>query len=79
LRLLLDIPEVGRVTIVRCNGRIVLVGPYLTSFAAHHGFQTACASLPVIELGDDFPTRCAGEAGAGLLEMIEARLNPKSA
>ncbi len=58
---------------------LLLVGPDLTSFAAQHTFQAACASLPVIELGVDFSTRCAGEAGAGLLEMIEARLNPKTA
>jgi hypothetical protein len=29
----------------------------------------------VIELGSEFSTSHAGEAGAGLLEAIEARLN----
>jgi hypothetical protein len=33
----------------------------------------------VIELGGDFSSRDAGEACAGLLEKIEARLNPKIA
>jgi hypothetical protein len=33
----------------------------------------------VIELGSEFSTRDAGEAGAALLEKIEARLNPKTA
>jgi anti-sigma B factor antagonist len=46
---------------------------------AQQAFQSACASLPVIELGSDFSTRDAGEAGAGLLEKIVARLDLKSA
>jgi hypothetical protein len=33
----------------------------------------------VIELGSEFSTSHAGEAGAELLETIEARLNPKTA
>jgi hypothetical protein len=54
-------------------------GPDMTaSPAAQQAFQTACASLPVVELGSDFSTRDAGEACAGLLEKIEARLNPKT-
>jgi hypothetical protein len=32
----------------------------------------------VIELGSEFSTRDAGEAGAALLETIAARLNPKT-
>jgi anti-sigma B factor antagonist len=58
---------------------LVLVGPDVAaSPAARQAFQTACASLPVIELGGEFSTRDAGEAGAALLEKIEARLNPKT-
>jgi anti-sigma B factor antagonist len=58
---------------------LVLVGPEVAaSPAARQAFQTACASLPVIELGSEFSTRDAGEAGAALLETIEARLNPKT-
>jgi len=59
---------------------LLLVGPDLTtSPATWQTFQVACARLPVIELGSDFSTRDAGEAGAALLEKIEARLNPKTA
>jgi anti-sigma B factor antagonist len=58
---------------------LLLAGPDLAaSPATQHAFQAACASLPVIELGSEFSTRDAGEAGAGLLQTIEARLNPKT-
>ncbi len=57
---------------------LLLVGPDVTaSPAAQHSFRAVRASLPVMELGSEFSTRDAGEAGAGLLEKIEARLNPK--
>ena len=59
---------------------LLLVGPDLTtSPATWQTFQVACTRLPVIELGSDFSTRDAGEAGAALLEKIEARLNPRTA
>ncbi len=59
---------------------LLLVGPDMTvSPARPPAFQNACARIPVIELGTEFSTRDAGEAGAGLLETIEARLNPKPA
>ena len=59
---------------------LLLVGPDMTaSPATQQAFQTACASLPAIELGREFSTRDAGEAGTGLLGKIEARLNPKTA
>jgi anti-anti-sigma factor len=59
---------------------LLLVGPGMSASAAtQQTFQSACASLPVIELGSEFSTSHAGEAGAGLLEKIEARLNSKSA
>jgi anti-sigma B factor antagonist len=58
---------------------LLLVGPDLTtSPATWQTFQVACTRLPVIELGSDFSTRDAGEAGAALLEKIEARLNPRT-
>jgi hypothetical protein len=54
---------------------LLLVGPDRTASAASpQSFQDACARLPVIELGSEFSTRDAGEAGAALLETIEARL-----
>ena len=59
---------------------LLLVGPDLaTSPATRQAFEVASARLPMIELGSEFSTRDAGEAGAALLEKIEARLNPKSA
>jgi anti-sigma B factor antagonist len=59
---------------------LLLAGPDMTSSpATQQAFQAACAKLPVIELGSDFSTLDAGEAGAGLLEKIEARLKPKMA
>jgi anti-sigma B factor antagonist len=59
---------------------LLLVGPDMAaSPATQQAFHAACASLPVIELGSEFSTSHAGEAGAGLLERIEARLNPKTA
>ena len=58
---------------------LLLAGPDLaTSQATQEAFQVACKRLPVIELGSEFSTRDAGEAGAALLEEIEARLNPKT-
>ena len=58
---------------------LLLTGPDIAaSTAAQQAFQTACASLPVIELGNDFSTRDAAEACAALLEKIEAHL-PKNA
>ena len=47
--------------------------------AAQQAFQSACAKLNVIELGSEFSTLDAEEAGAGLLEKIEARLKSKTA
>ena len=59
---------------------LLLLGPDMTaSPAKQQAFQSACASLPVIELGSEFSTHEAGEAGAALLEKIEARLQPRTA
>lgn len=57
---------------------LLLVGPdKVASTASPQAFQNACAKIPVVELGSDFSTRCAGEAGSALLEMINQRLNAK--
>jgi len=56
---------------------LVLLGPD-SAAGAHQAFQSACASLPVVELSRDFSTLDAGEAAAGLLQQIESRLNPQS-
>jgi len=58
---------------------LLLIGPdKLASGSLPQSFQDACAKLPVIELGKEFSTTDAGEAGASLLAMIEARLDTKS-
>ena len=57
---------------------LLLVGPdKVASPASPQAFQNACAKIPVLELGSDFSTRHAGEAGADLLSMIDQRLNAK--
>jgi CheY-like chemotaxis protein len=59
---------------------LVLAGSGVTASAGvPQAFQDACASIPMIALGGEFSTRNAGEAGAELLEMIKARLSPKTA
>jgi anti-sigma B factor antagonist len=59
---------------------LLLVGPeIMASPNTQQAFQSACAKLPVIELGSEFSTRDAGEAVAGLLEKIEAQFNQKTA
>jgi anti-anti-sigma factor len=55
---------------------LLLVGPDMTPSADRpQPFVDACAKLAAIELGKEFSTRHAGEAGADLLEMVGARLN----
>ncbi|MGA8493129.1 MAG: anti-sigma factor antagonist [Terriglobales bacterium] len=62
------------------NFDLLLAGPGITASPANQqAFQAACARVPVIELGSDFSTRDAGEAGAGLLEMVQSRLRQKTA
>ena len=57
---------------------LLLVGPdKAASTTSPQAFQNACAKIPVVELGSDFSTRHAGEAGTALLEMIDQRLNAK--
>jgi anti-sigma B factor antagonist len=55
---------------------LLVAGPEM---AGQQAFQSERSSLPMVELGGEFSTSDAGEAGAGLLEKIEGRLNPKSA
>jgi anti-sigma B factor antagonist len=58
---------------------LLLVGPDIAAApATRQAFQSACASLPVIELGSEFSTSDAGEAGAGLLTKIEALIKSKT-
>jgi anti-sigma B factor antagonist len=61
------------------NFDLLLVGPdKVASAASPQSFRDACAKLPVIELGSEFSTSDAGQAGAGLLETIAARLSTAS-
>jgi anti-sigma B factor antagonist len=66
------------------NFDLLLIGPDMTTNSTtasgtHQAFESACARVPVIELGSEFSTLDAGEACAGLLEKIEACLKQKSA
>ena len=57
---------------------LLLVGPdKVVSTASPQAFQNACAKIPVIELGGEFSTRHAGDAGQDLLAMIRSRLNAR--
>ena len=59
---------------------LLLVGhDMIASPTSPPAFRDACARFPVIELGSEFSTTHAGEAGAALLETIAARFNPEKA
>jgi CheY-like chemotaxis protein len=55
---------------------LLLVGPGMASSASPPAFRDACAKVPVIELGSEFSTSHAGEAGAQLLETIATKFHP---
>jgi len=58
----------------------LVTGPEIgASPATRQSFQSACASLPVIELGENFSTDEAGGASAALLAKIENLQRSKSA
>jgi hypothetical protein len=40
-------------------------------------FHAVCATLPVVELGNEFSTLDAGRAASDLLENLQARLHPQ--
>jgi anti-sigma B factor antagonist len=59
---------------------LLLVGPDIGAApATRQAFESACAKLPIIELGSEFSTRDAGEAGAGLLEKIRTVIKSATA
>jgi hypothetical protein len=59
---------------------LLLIGPDVAAApATQQAFQSACCNLPVIDLGSEFSTRDAGEAGAGLLEKIGTVIKSKTA
>jgi anti-anti-sigma factor len=58
---------------------LLLLGADVTaSPATEKSFRDACASVPLIELGNEFSTLEAGEAASALLEKIAAQLQPAS-
>jgi len=55
---------------------LVIVGPNLISSpGTQKAFRDACAQLSVLELGDEFATLDAGQAGSELLKKIQERLH----
>lgn len=55
---------------------LIVVGPdKIASPNLPYGFRDRTEKLPVIELGQEFCSRDAGEAGSELLAMIATRLN----
>ncbi len=59
---------------------LLLLGPDVAAApATRQAFQSASTNLPVIELGSEFSTSDAGEAGAASLGKIEAVIKSKTA
>ena len=55
---------------------LMILGPSMAgSPGTQQSFKAACASLPVVELGNEFSTLHAGEAAAELLEKVRAHLS----
>jgi anti-sigma B factor antagonist len=55
---------------------LTVLGPNLTaSPGTQQAFRTACATVPVVELGNEFSTLDAGQAASELLERIRTRLH----
>lgn len=54
---------------------LVVLGPNLKgSGGTRQAFDQQCSKLPVVELGQEFSTQHAGEAGTDLLRKVQARL-----
>lgn len=55
---------------------LLVLGPSLPgSPGTVQAFHAACATLPVVELGNEFSTLDAGRAASDLLEKLQARLH----
>jgi len=55
---------------------LIILGPNLTaSPGTQQSFRAACATAPVVELGNEFSTLVAGQAASELLEKIRVRLS----
>jgi anti-sigma B factor antagonist len=56
--------------------RLLVLGPSLpASPGTMQAFRAACATLPVVELGDEFSTLDAGQAASDLLKNLQTRLH----
>ena len=57
---------------------LIILGPNLTaSTGTLQNFRTACATVRIVELGNEFSMLDAGHAASDLLEKIRARLSPQ--
>ena len=57
---------------------LLVLGPSLSASAGTmQVFHAACATLQVVELGNEFSTLDAGQAASDLLENLKVRLHPK--
>jgi len=55
---------------------LIILGPNLmASPGTQQKFRAACATAPVVELGNEFSTLDAGQAASELLEKIRVRLS----
>ena len=59
---------------------LIILGPHLTaSTGTQQNFRTACASVQIVELENEFSMLEAGHAASELLEKIRVRLSPRGA
>lgn len=58
--------------------KLLVLGASLTgSPGTMENFRSACSTLPIVELGDDFSRLDAGQAGSALLRNVQACLHPQ--
>jgi len=54
---------------------LLVLGPNLKAAAGtRQTFEQECCGIPMVELGEEFATVAAGEAGTSLLQRVQARL-----
>ena len=57
--------------------KLLILGPSLSASAGTmESFHAACATLQVVELGNEFSALDAGQAASDLLENLQTRLHP---
>ena len=56
---------------------LLVLGPNLMSSpGTQQAFRAACATVPLVELGNEFSTQDAGQAASELLAKVRSRLQP---